>query len=81
MGTSCTENALWHQGRVSALLDFEFAVGVAGRAGLLQLWSLQKWLVDWDSRDDYTAWQPYRALTVLAAGGGRYLAQVLALLG
>jgi hypothetical protein len=25
-GDLCTENALWHEGRVSALLDFEFAV-------------------------------------------------------
>lgn len=128
-------NALWHEGRVSALLDFEFAVvapveldanellgkayapgeaedplpdpagagirrlreaatgavlpalgrhGAADRllgyAVLLQLWATHKWLVESDGREDYTAWQPHRALTSLADGDGGYLAPALALL-
>ncbi|HEY8741725.1 MAG TPA: aminoglycoside phosphotransferase family protein [Chloroflexota bacterium] len=135
-GDLTTENALWYEGLVVTLLDFEFAVlapveldanellGLAyapaetddalpdpigagnrrlqeaatravlpalarpgardrllGYAVLLQLWAMHKWLVNWDGRQDYTAWAPFRALTALAEGDGGYLAPVLPLLG
>jgi scyllo-inosamine 4-kinase len=131
-GDLSTENALWHRGHVSSLLDFEFAViapveldanemltkaygpggktdsvpdehgsgrpllraavtgavlpalrepGAADRllgyAVLLQLWSMNKWLANWDGREDFTSWQPYRAVTALATGGGGFLAPVI----
>ncbi|MBI3970061.1 MAG: aminoglycoside phosphotransferase family protein [Chloroflexi bacterium] len=131
-GDLCIENALWHRGHVSCLLDFEFAViapveldanemlrevyapreepdhlpdpdgsgrrrlqaavtravlpalrepGAADRllgyAVLLQLWSMNGWLAHWDGWEDFTTWQPYRALTALAAGDSGYLASVL----
>ncbi|MBI3971760.1 MAG: phosphotransferase [Chloroflexi bacterium] len=48
-----------------------------GYAALLQLWSMHHDLAHWDGRDDFTTWQPCRALTALAAGDGGYLAPVL----
>jgi aminoglycoside phosphotransferase (APT) family kinase protein len=135
-GDLCTENALWDDGRVVALLDFEYAVvapveldlnellksayappetadplldpdgsgqerlrlvvtdiavatistpdgadRLLGFALLLDLWSMEDWLSEWDGREPYVDWASYRALAALADGAGGYLAPVLARLG
>jgi scyllo-inosamine 4-kinase len=134
-GDLATLNALWYEGHVSCLLDFEFAVvapieldanevmgkvygpherpdplpdpdgagrrllqeaatqvlipalrerGAADRLLgyhiLLQMWLTENEFRTWDGREDFTGWEPYRALSSLAAGDGGHLRPVLALL-
>ena len=134
-GDLCTENALWHEGRVVALLDLEFAVlapveldlnevvqaayappeqpdplpdpGGAGlerlRAAvteiavaaartpgaadrllgytvLVDMWLVENELSQWDGREPWSNWAPFRALTALADGAGGHLAPVLGVL-